>query len=244
MGRDGSAGDAVIKAVQSEMQILSMQIFNTGSRPGRRIVSVFLFASVLVVSGYAQDTGATAKDDVFKTLLTKLKGGDTKIDFKALRMASLDSKSDDAGQPDEEQYKKAVEAYTSKKYKAAISAGEKSLDKGYLGIDAHLLVAVAHREAGNNEKFDFHKAVYLGLVNSIISGADGKSAKTAYVVIDVAEEYALLRALGLDRGSQALRADGGHKYDVLTVTDPKTNQTQQLWFNIDAVWKGYEKLFK
>lgn len=226
------------------MQVSNIHMSLTGSRLGRNSVIGFLFMCVCVVSGYAQETGATSQDDIFKTLVTKLKGGDTKIDFKALRMASLDSKSDDAGQPDDDQYKKAVEAYNSKKYKAAISAGEKALEQGYLGIDAHLLVAVAHRESGNSEKFDFHKAVYLGLLNSIVAGADGKSAKTAYVVINVAEEYALLRALGLNRGSQALQADGGHKYDVLTVTDPKTNQTKEVWFNIDAVWKGYEKIFK
>jgi hypothetical protein len=108
-----------------------------------------------------------------------------------------------------------------------------------------MLLAVAYRESGNNEKFDFHKAVYLGLVNSILAGADGKSAKTAYVVINVAEEYALLRALGLNRGDQALRTEDGHKFDVLTVTDPKNNdQKREVWFNIDAVWKGYEKMFK
>ena len=107
-----------------------------------------------------------------------------------------------------------------------------------------MLIAVAYRESGNTEKFDFHKAVYLGLVNSILDSGDGKSAKTAYIVIDVAEEYALLRALGLDRGSQALRTEGGHKYDLLTVTDPKNNDKKEIWFNIDAVWKGYEKIFK
>src|SRR5678816_3802917 len=122
--------------------------------------------------------------DRFASMIAKLKGGDTKIDFKALRMASVDSNSEDSGQPDRDEYKKAVEAFNSKKYKAAISAGEKALEQGYLGIDAHLLVAVAHRESGNSEKFDFHKAVYLGLLNSIVAGADDKSAKTAYVVIN------------------------------------------------------------
>lgn len=177
-------------------------------------------------------------------MVTKLKAGDTSIDFKALRMASVDSKAEDAGQPDRDEYKKSVDAYNSKKYKEAISFGEKALQQGYLGIDAHMLIAVAYRESGNTEKFDFHKAVYFGLVNSILTGADGKSAKTAYVVIDVAEEYALLRALGLSRGNQALRTEGGHKYDLLTVTDPKSNQTREVWFNIDEVWKVYDKIFK
>ena len=204
----------------------------------------FTFCFFSITGVYAQTPDSAAKDDPFTTIVTKLKAGDTKVDYKALRMASVDSKSAASGQPDDDEYKKAVDAYNSKKYKAAISAAEKALEEGYLGIDAHMLLAVAYRESGNNEKFDFHKAVYLGLVNSILAGADGKSAKTAYVVIDVAEEYALLRALGLNRGSQALRAEDGHKYDLLTVTDPETNKTREVWFNIDAVWKMYDNIFK
>lgn len=207
-------------------------------------VSFFLTFCLLCFTGANAQKPEAAKDDTFATMVTKLKAGDTKIDFKALRMASVDSKADDAGQPDRAEYQKAVEAYNAKKFKAAISSCEKALEQGYIGIDAHMLVAVAYRESGNNEKFDFHKAVYLGLVNSILTGADGKSAKTAYVVIDVAEEYALLRALGLNRGNQALRTEDGHKYDVLSVTDPKTNQAREVWFNIDEVWKMYDKVFK
>lgn len=207
-------------------------------------VSLFLTLCLACLTGIHAQKPDPAKDDAFATMVTKLKAGDTSIDFKALRMSSVDSKAEDAGQPDRDEYQKAVDAYNSKKYKAAISAGEKALQQGYLGIDAHMLIAVAYRESGNNEKFDFHKAVYLGLVNSILAGADGKSAKTAYVVIDVAEEYALLRALGLNRGDQALRTEGGHKYDLLTVTDPKSNQTREVWFNIDEVWKVYDKIFK
>ena len=207
---------------------------------------VFVLLSVcflIVTAGYSQ-TPEPVKDDQFKLLVTKLKAGDTKIDFKALRMSSLDSKADDAGQPDDDEYKKAVDAYNAKKFKAAISAGEKALADGFLGIDAHMLVGLAYRESGNTEKFEFHKAVYLGLVNSILAAADGKSSKTAYVVINVAEEYALLRALGLNRGNQALRTQDGHKFDVLTVTDQKTNQTREVWFNIDAVFAAYDKIFK
>jgi hypothetical protein len=208
--------------------------------------TAFLFSTFcfLCVVGASAQTTETAKTDPFAAMIAKLKGGNTKIDFKALRMSSVDSKSDDAGQPDREEYKKAVDAYNAKKFKAAIAAGEKALEQGYLGIDTHMLLAVSYRESGDTAKFDFHKAVYLGLVNSILSSGDGKSAKTAYVVIDVAEEYAILRALELNRGDQALRNEDGHKYDLLTVTDPKNGEKRSVWFNIDEVWKGYEKMLK
>ena len=210
----------------------------------------FLVLSFFVLSFtgvYAQQPAASptaSPTDEFKTIVAKLKAGDTKVDFKALRMASSDSKAEDAGaRGDRDAYAKAVAAYNAKKFDDALSNAEKALKTGYLDINTHLLLAVAHQEKGNKDKFEFHKAVYLGLINSILDGGDGKSAKTAYTVIEVAEEYAVLDALGLDRGSQAVRNEGGHKYDVLTATDPKTKQTRDVWFNIDIVWKGYEKMF-
>ena len=209
----------------------------------RNFVLMLSFVVLSFTGVYAQQPAASPTDE-FRNIVAKLKAGDTKVDFKALRMASPDSKADDAGaRGDRDAYAKAVAAYNAKKFDAALSNAEKALKTGYLDINTHLLLAVAHQEKGNKDKFDFHKAVYLGLINSILDGADGKSAKTAYVVIEVAEEYAVLDALGLERGSQGLRTEGGHTYDVLTATDPKTKQTKDVWFNIDIVWKGYDKMF-
>lgn len=224
------------------MQISYLTTSPRASWFARQIGLGFLLICVCYLGAHAQVTAS--KDDPFKTLVAKLKGGDTTVDFKAMRMASADSKEEDAGEADRELRSKALEAINSKKYEAASKAAEKALQTGYVDIEMHLVMAVANRELGDSKKFEFHKAAYLGLLNSILDGADGKSAKTAYVVISVSEEYSVLGALGLARGSQSLRNEGGHAYDVLSVTDPKTKATQNVWFNIDIVWKGYEKIFK
>lgn len=198
---------------------------------------LFLFAA-----GHGQTP--PAKEDAFKTLVAKLKAGETSVDFKALRLASVDSDADDAGaEADTDEYKKAATAFSNEKFKDAVSAGEKALKSGYLDIRTHLLLALANQKLKNTEKYEFHKAVYLGLVNSILKSGDGKSAQTAYVVIAVAEEYAILDALQLRRGSQSLQSKDGHQFDVLSATDAN-GKAVTLWFNIDIVWKGYDKLFK
>jgi hypothetical protein len=210
----------------------------------RRTILVLSLVLLSLTGAYAQQPAASDTDP-YKTIVAKLKGGDTKVDYKALRMASASSKAEDAGaRGDSDAYSKAVSAYRAKKYDEALSNGEKALKTGYLDINTHLLMAAAHKDKGNKEKFEFHKAIYLGLVNSILDGADGESAKTAFVVIEVSEEYAILDALELERGSQGLRHEGGHAFDVLTATDPKTKKSKEVWFNIDIVWKGYEKMFK
>ena len=208
----------------------------------KQIARVLTLSAVIVCFGTCVATAQ--KPDTYKELVTKLKAGDTKIDFKAIRIASLDSEEKDAGEADKELRRKATEALNAKKFKEAMKAGEEALKGGYLDIDTHLIMALAARGAGDKAKFEFHQAVYVGLINSILGSGDGKSTKTAYVVINVGEEYSVLTALELKRGSQAVLDEGGHKYDVLTATDPKTNESEKVYFNIDAVWKGYEKVFK
>ena len=110
-------------------------------------------------------------------------------------------------------------------------------------MNAHFVAFIANRDLGDTKRAEHHKVVFAGLLGSIMSGADGKTPASAYHVICVPEEYVLLSYLGHKKQSQALFNEGGSKFDILTVTDEK-GATQKLYFNIDVVWKGYEKLYK
>ena len=131
-----------------------------------------------------------------------------------------------------------------KKYKEAIKKIEEILKDDYVDMDAHITASLSYRGLGDNNKADFHKSVYIGLVNSILSSGDGKTANTAFVVITTHEEYIVLRALGLYPGSQSLMHIEGHTFDVLTATDPKTKESVKIFFNIDIPWKAETEMFK
>lgn len=217
------------------------------------LLSVFVFAFTATAQDAAKTeagkaaqgktTAATAGAKDYEDLLGKLKKGDTGIDFKKLRFAFTETnnyspygnRSEDAG--------KMAQLFRDKNYKEALKSAEKVLETSYVDLNAHFVAAISYNEIGNSEKAEFHGKVYRGLIDSILKGKDGKSAATAYEVIYVPEEYALLNYLGYRRGSQALVTENGSKFDVLTVTDPKNNETLKLYFNIDTVWKGYEKVF-
>ena len=111
-------------------------------------------------------------------------------------------------------------------------------------MDAHVAASLAYKGLGDTAKSDFHKTVYLGLVNSIISSGDGKTPETAYVVISTHEEYITLRALGLSPRGQSLNHINGHAFDIQTITDPQTKADTKVYFNIDIVWKAENDLFK
>ncbi len=215
----------------------------TATRGLHSAITLGAIFSFVCLAAHAQK--APPKADAFTPLIAKVKAGDVSVDFTALRMASPESDAEDAGaEADLEVYKKGVAAFNAKKFDDAVLAGERALKSGYLDADTHLLLAVANQKLGKTAKFEFHRAVYRGLINSILKSGDGKSSKTAYVVIAVREEYAVLNSLGLTRDSQAVRNEDGHTFDLLTATDEDSGKTVEVWFNIDIVWKGYEKVFK
>lgn len=202
-------------------------------RPATRAVVLFFAAILFLTSAHSQQTkpGAT-KGDSFTTLLNKLQSGDTSIDFKLLRTASLNSRSEAAGEADLPSRQKTMAAFKAGKHNEVVVAGEQVLRTAYLDLETHLLVANAYKQTGNTSKFQFHQAVFLGLIQSILTGGDGRSAKTAYVVIGPYEEYAVMRALELSIPKQSFqRVVAGRSYDVLTGTDMKTNQSREVWFS-------------
>lgn len=183
----------------------------------------------------------TAKD--YEDLVAKLKGGDTNIDFTALRTAFTETKEYSYSGPEKSERDKFFQPFNDKKYKEALKQAEKYLEKNYVDANAHFVAYNSAKELKDDKKAEFYKAVLLGLLNSIKNGNDGLSEKTPFSVITIDEEYTLIRFLGYQRGSQSLQHSGGHTFDVLTVTDPKTNEKVKLYFNIDVVWAAETKLF-
>jgi Domain of unknown function (DUF4919) len=180
------------------------------------------------------------KDAAYEALLKKLKGGDRTVDFKELRMAYAESSGYNPYGGDRQARQAMFAAMRAKEWDEALKQSAKILEKNYVDINAHFGAFVANDRKGVTDKADFHKFVLEGLVNSIRDSGDGKGTDKAFVVISTDEEYALLNILGLRPTSQALLNKGGHSYDMLTAVDPKTNEKQDIYFNIDKPfgWLG------
>ena len=204
-----------------------------------------LLVLVVLVSSTAAwgQTAQKADANEYKDLAAKLKAGDTNIDYLALRMAfSRSDSSSPFGLAQDG--RAALAAISRKEYKDALKLAEKALKASYVDIDAHVAASLAYKGLGDASKEAFHKAVYLGLIKSILKSGDGKTPETAYVVISTHEEYTILNALGLKFTGQALNHIGGHAFDVMSIADPKTDFTGRVYFNIDIVWKKEADMFK
>jgi hypothetical protein len=132
-----------------------------------------------------------------------------------------------------------IDAMNANDFPAAIRNAEVVLANNYVDLDAHFAASVANRELHHDAQAKFHKDIFDGLLRSITTSGDGKSAATAYVVISANEEYVLMRVAGLVPGKQSLKKVDHHSYDVFDATDQKSGQAVVLYFNVDVPLKHY-----
>ncbi|GAA0275598.1 hypothetical protein GCM10009127_15280 [Alteraurantiacibacter aestuarii] len=67
---------------------------------------------------------------------------------------------------------------------------------------------------------------------TVLASAGGTGPDDAYVVSSVAQEYEILRLLGLQSQSQEVHRIDGRTFDVLRVIDPQTQEARDVWFDI------------
>jgi hypothetical protein len=137
--------------------------------------------------------------------------------------------------PDIEPPRKAMTAaLNSKDFKGAIENADVVLASDFVDMDAHFIEYIANRELNVTDKANFHKFVLQSLLKSITESGDGKTPETAFQVIQVHEEYVLLRFMGVGLPeSQSLLKKNGHSYDEIKFKDPKSGQLMTIYFNVD-----------
>jgi Domain of unknown function (DUF4919) len=194
---------------------------------------------LMVLIGTITPCGAAAQDKsgakpTYETLVERVKAGDKTVDYRSLRLAFANSPGYSRG-PDTDKEKKAMNAALSAEdFSNAIKNADVVLASNYVDMEAHYVEYVAHRELKDDELAGFHKSILESLLRSIASSGDGKSPETAYQVIDVHEEYVLLRFMGAGLPkSQSLLHRNDHSYDEIKFDDPQSNQEVTLYFNVD-----------
>lgn len=189
--------------------------------------------TILLSAAYAQagqDAGANQKE--FDELLARVKKSDAAVDFGQLR--TLFTKLDSYG-PLSPDTKEMFAALRQGDYKTALKRVDEILAENYLDAHAHYVGMIAAEKLGDAPRGAHHRYVEKGILDSILSSGDGKTPETAFKVIFVSEEYALLRSLGLQSQQQDLVDIDGHSFDLLTVNNPKTEAVSRVFFNIDPI---------
>jgi len=201
----------------------------------RTFVSALALLAVLALPRPCPASDAPSE---YATLLASLKAGNTAIDYTRLRLTYMDSPEYQQAKDTSDAEKAMWAALDAKDFPNALKNAEDVLASEYVNIDAHFVAYLANKEMGAADKAAFHHAVFRGLIDSIRNSGDGLSAKTAWVVISVHEEYVMLRVLGMRPGSQSLLHQDGHNYDEMKVKD-KDGGDHTFYFNVDIPFKHY-----
>src|SRR5258707_3964926 len=147
----------------------------------------------------------------YRSLVGRAKGGDQTVSFRDLRLAYMDSDDYEKAIDKREQKKAMSTALRDHNFKDAITNAEAVIASNFADIDAHFVEYVSHRELKETEIADLHRFIFQGLLKSITDSGDGKSPETAFQVIEVHEEYVVLKAMGAGfPKAQSLIKKGGH----------------------------------
>ena len=139
--------------------------------------------------------------------------------------------------------KNAGELLKKGDFAGAIAEARKGLESSKYDIGLLVVLATAYRGAGDIPNADKTRRQWISLVDSILRSGDGRDFATAYQVITVAEEYAVLGVLGMEVTNQSLVGHGGSEFDKMQVKDRKSGDELTLYFNVDLPMRWLNRQF-
>jgi hypothetical protein len=209
---------------------------NNAQNPKWRAPAIGVAAAVLIlsVSGASQqkqpDKPPSPAGPTYEEMVAKLKQGDLSVDFTDLRMKYAASPQYDPEEGSEE-VGKMYQALNKKDFQGALDIANSVLEKQYVNIDAHMVASAAYAGLNNDAMAKLHHDIAAGLLRSILGSGNGASVATAYKVISIAEEYALMRAMGWRPQKQSYLHQGARSYDEMEMLDTKDNSTLTVYFD-------------
>jgi hypothetical protein len=209
-------------------------------------ILVLLFTALLAIPvvAFQADTKpaepAPSPEREFQSLLERVKKSDTTVDFAVMRklQARLPDYKPYGADPDDHPF---AELSAGNLDRAKMLA-DYVLGMNYLDLEAHMAAEAVAEKRGDAAAAAHHHYVVKGVLDSIFKSGDGTSLETAFVVVALSEEYAVMAQLGLQLSGQSLlNDDAGHSYDRLIGVNPKTKAAQEVYFNIDALMGALTK---
>lgn len=163
-------------------------------------------------------------------------------DFFSLRMAYTKTKMYDPYDVKIDELRKKIKLNIEEKnFEKALEIARLILEKRYIDIKTHSYCSYIYKQLNDSVKSNYHNNIYNGLMNSIYFSGDGKSVKTAFIVMEVSEEYDLLNWLNLTQSEQSLIIKDGYRFDIIKVFDE--NRETEFFFNIELALRRFSEEF-
>lgn len=167
----------------------------------------------------------------YDLVVSRVREGDTLVDYTAARMAYTKTPQYVPYPVRWEGNHAMFDALERRKFAEARRLADSMLATNYVDADAHLGAMTAAFSLGDSVRGHFHGAVYRGLIRSI-GARSGRTLDSAIIVISLQEEYALLRARGLERTAVAMFHCGRSICEEMEVIERATRSKRTLYFDI------------
>jgi uncharacterized protein DUF4919 len=179
---------------------------------------------------------ATAEVAYYRERSIALAGGASteiaRTDFARMRRGRLYLTE---GLPDreiEELRRRLTDAFGAGNRAAILDLTAQLIERNQADIRAHMLRAVASRQAGNESEARTQHDLAIALLESIMAGGDGRGIDSSWTVFDVSEEYEVLKAKGCTPGPQALVSHEDRQFDVLHARNTSNGSPCEATFDI------------
>lgn len=180
--------------------------------------------------------------DKYSKLVAQLEGGQTEINYTEFRESFLDSEAFKTARRQSTDLmnlrKEMRELISKSKHAEVIDTAKKMASIDYTDMEAHKALQQAYKNLGdvpNNKKYH---DIEFGLLNSIVKKGDGKTPLTAWPVIQVEEEYFILRMLGARVLGQSL-STAGKLCDKMEVQIGEEKKV--YYFEVSKAFESYKK---
>jgi hypothetical protein len=182
-------------------------------------------------------------DDAYSATVKKLEAGETDIDYQAFRFSFPESEQFRIASKKSQEFKELEKQMYSlmpgNDYPEIVRTTQKMLSIDYTSMIAHKILRQTYAVMGEETLAAKYKTIQFGLLNSIVRNGDGRSCATAWPVIQVEEEYFILRMLDAKLIEQSVVHEDG-TCDKMVVKEDGKRKT--YYFGTEKVFEGYRKL--
>lgn len=209
-----------------------------------RAAAALLFLATAVFARYHELVWDHEK--ICSTLLERAKAGEVspkRINYEALRLNCartswyLDRDETKINELSSEMWKAAMKVEPERVQRAA----EAILELNYLDMQAHKFLSEAlSGMKKDTAKARRHREFELGLLRALAHSGTGKSCKDGWVVIEVPEEYFVLRMMDWKFKRQQLVHEDENTCDLMVVED-EDGREFNVYFNVDVVFENYRR---
>jgi hypothetical protein len=181
-------------------------------------------------------------NDKYSNYITQLEQGETNIDYQDFRFSFLESKQFVIAKQNTIKLKE-LEAelfgeMEKENFTKIIDIAIRMLNIDYTSLIAHKALRQTYEYIGDTNNAAKYKTIQFGLLKSIVQKGDGKSCATGWPVIQISEEYFILKMLEADVVEQSIyNTDGVCDKFVVKVN----NEQRTYFFEITKVFEGYTK---